>query len=167
VQEAWTAGVAKVKLGVASAAFQAADKLDDFQRSDLGHALQGLPQEGMAIGGTKAGLMALAKLGALESATAKGVTVLGHAPEYKRLGDALGARTFSIPEIASSKMSAAQVWAADVRFLDRTILRGDEVILSNPLDKIRPGSYLAREVEYLGSKGGYVPNADGTRLFIP
>jgi hypothetical protein len=101
---------------------------------------------------------------------AKGVaeakTVLGHFPEYKRLGDSLNARTFNIPEAAWNKMSEAQRWAANQKFLDRMISREDEIILATPLDKVRPGSYFARELEYMGSKG-YVPSADGTRLIKP
>lgn len=63
-------------------------------------------------------------------------------------------------------MSEAERWAANQKFLDRTISRGDEIILSTPLDKVRPGSYFARELEYLGGKG-YIPSADGTRLIRP
>ncbi len=94
---------------------------------------------------------------------AEAKTVLGHFPEYKRLGDSLNARTFNIPEAAWNKMSETQRLAANHKFLDRMISRGDEIILATPLDKVRPGSYFARELEYMGSKG-YVPSADGTRL---
>lgn len=38
-----------------------------------------------------------------------------------------------------------------------------DIILATPLDKVRPGSYFARELEHLGSKG-YVPNTGGTHL---
>lgn len=62
-------------------------------------------------------------------------------------------------------MSEAERWAANQKFLDRTISRGDEILLSTPLDKVRPGSYFARELEYLSSKG-YRPNADGTQLIL-
>lgn len=63
-------------------------------------------------------------------------------------------------------MSEAERWGANQKFLDRMISRGDEIILATPLDKVRPGSYFARELEYMGSKG-YVPSADGTRLIKP
>lgn len=39
------------------------DRLDDFQRSPLGHNLQALPPEGFIVSGTRAGLIALARLG--------------------------------------------------------------------------------------------------------
>jgi len=103
---------------------------------------------------------------AAKGAAAGGKTVLGHFPEYRRLGDSLNARTFYIPEAAWNKMSEAERWAANQKFLDRMISRGDEIILATPLDEVRPGSYLARELEYLVSKG-YVPSADGTRLIKP
>jgi hypothetical protein len=96
----------------------------------------------------------------------KGQTVLGHFPQYKQLGDSLDARTFNIPESAWNKMSEAERWEANQKFLDRMIARSDEILLATPLDKVRPGSYFARELEYLGSKG-YVPSHDGTRLVKP
>ena len=103
---------------------------------------------------------------AAKGAATGGKTVLGHFPEYKRLGDSLNARTFNIPEAAWNKMSEAERWGANQKFLDRMISRGDEIVLATPLDKVRPGSYFARELEYMGSKG-YVPSADGTRLIKP
>ena len=95
-----------------------------------------------------------------------GEPVLGHFPEYKQLGDSLGARTFNIPEAVWSRMSESERWGANQRFLDRIISRGDDIILATPLDKVRPGSYFARELEYLGGKG-YVPSADGSKLIKP
>ncbi|MGH8583974.1 MAG: RHS repeat-associated core domain-containing protein [Gammaproteobacteria bacterium] len=97
---------------------------------------------------------------------AEGKTVLGHHPEYKQLAESLSARRFNIPEAAWNKMSEAERWGANQKFLDRMVSRGDEIILATALDKVRPGSYFARELEYLGSKG-FVPSADGTRLIKP
>jgi hypothetical protein len=109
---------------------------------------------------------AIKPLRAAKGAVARGKTVLGHFPEYKRFGNNLNARTFNIPEAAWDKMSEAERWGANQKFLDRMISRGDEIILATPLDKVRPGSYFARELKYMGSKG-YVPSADGTRLIKP
>ncbi|MFM6603607.1 MAG: RHS repeat domain-containing protein, partial [Dolichospermum sp.] len=95
-----------------------------------------------------------------------GKTVLGHYPEYKHLADSLDARNFNIPENIWNKMSDAERWTANQKFLDRTISKGDEIILATPLDKVRPGSYYAKELEYLASKG-YKPSADGTKLIPP
>jgi hypothetical protein len=63
-------------------------------------------------------------------------------------------------------MSEAERWAANQKFLDRMISRGDDIILAAPLDSVRPGSYYAQELQYLGSKG-YVPSAYGTQLVKP
>ena len=94
---------------------------------------------------------------------ASGSTVLGHYPEYSNLADSLGHRRFDIPKQAWDRMTDAERWTANQKFLDRTISRSDGIILSTPLDKVRPGSYFARELEYLFGKG-YRPSADGTRL---
>lgn len=94
---------------------------------------------------------------------ATGSTVLGHYPEYMQMADSLGHRRFDIPKQAWDKMSDADRWAANQKFLDRTVSRSDNILLSTPLNKVKPGSYYERELQYLGSKG-YRPNADGTRL---
>jgi hypothetical protein len=94
---------------------------------------------------------------------ASGSTVLGHYPEYMDMADSLGHRRFDIPKAAWDSMTDAQRWAANQKFLDRTISRGDNILLSTPLDKVRPRSYFERELQYLSSKG-YTPSADGTRL---
>jgi hypothetical protein len=92
-----------------------------------------------------------------------GSTVLGHYPDYMNMADSLGHRRFYIPDAAWDKMTDAQRWAANQKFLDRTISRGDDILLSTPLDKVIPGSYFERELQYLSGKG-YRPSADGTRL---
>jgi RHS repeat-associated protein len=59
-----------VKGGVANAASYMAEKLGDFQGTEVGKILQGLPPEGMAVGGLKAGLSLLARLSKVEAASA-------------------------------------------------------------------------------------------------
>jgi len=132
----------------------------------LGAAVDGLAVAVPFVPGGVGSIRALGKgvEAAKEAAGAK--SVLGHFPEYKQLGESLHARTFNIPEAAWSKMTDAERWGANQKYLDRMISRGDEIILATPLEKVRPGSYFARELEYLGSKG-YVPSADGTRLIKP
>ena len=133
-----------------------------------------VPRAGLhLVAGVSYGLLTAASpiAGRLGPLAAKGIategkTVLGHFPEYKQLGESLSARTFNVPEAVWNKMPEAERWGANQKFLDRMISRGDQVILSTPLDKVRPGSYFARELEYLGSKG-HVPSADGTRLIKP
>ena len=117
--------------------------------------------------GLAGGLGSAAKVGgqclAAKGIVAEGRTVLGHHPEYVQLAETLAARRFNIPGEVWNRMSEAERWTANQKFLDRMISRGDEITLATPLDKVRPGSYFARELEYLGSRG-YVPGADGTLL---
>ena len=93
-----------------------------------------------------------------------GQTVLGKFPDYMNLAGELGARRFSIPTQIWNKMSGAQQWAANQKFLDRLISRGDEVILSNPVKSIEEATgWFGRELKYL-SEHGFKLSADGTRM---
>jgi len=61
-------------------------------------------------------------------------------------------------------MSPAEQWVANVKFLDRAIARGDNIVLSNPVKNINKVSgYLRKELDYLASKG-YKLSRDGTQL---
>lgn len=102
-------------------------------------------------------------IGILEKKLPCGKTVLGHYPEYVLKADKLNARRFSIPKHIWDKMTDAERWAANQKFLDRIIERGDEIILATPLGKVRPGSYYQKELEYLLSRG-YRLSANRTRL---
>jgi len=120
---------------------------------------------GIIKGGGREVLVDALEHGVAKGVAAEGKTVLGHYPEYKSLAESLSARRFNIPESAWNKMSEAERWGANQKFLDRMISRGDDVILATPLDKVRPGSYFARELEYMSGRG-YGPSADGTRLIL-
>jgi hypothetical protein len=63
-------------------------------------------------------------------------------------------------------MTPDEQWAANQRFLDRTISRGDDIQLATPIHRVRPGSFYERELQYLGSRG-YRPNQGGDRLMAP
>lgn len=63
-------------------------------------------------------------------------------------------------------MGPEEQWAASQRFLDRTISRGDDIQLATPIDRVRPGSFYERELQYLGSRG-FKPNGAGDRLMAP
>lgn len=95
-----------------------------------------------------------------------GETVLGHYPEYVTLSDNLGARRYQIPDSVWSAMSEEQRWAANTKFLDRTVTRRDSVLLATPAQSARPGSYYAREIEYMKQKG-YTVSDDGMSLIPP
>ena len=106
------------------------------------------------------------KLSGAPAKRTTGETVLGSYPEYVKLSDDLNARRFEIPLDAWNKMSEAEKWAANKKFLDRTINKGDAIILSNDAHKAKPGSYFSREIDYLKSKG-YTLSDDGLSFTPP
>lgn len=112
-----------------------------------------------------AGVLRFCRPGAAAKA-AEGITVLGRYPGYLQKAEGLGAHRFNIPREIWEKMTLAERWAANQKFLDRTIARGDRVVFSSPLSEARPGSWFAREIDYLISKG-FSPNAAGTELVRP
>lgn len=87
-------------------------------------------------------------------------------PGTSRCRTASARADFDVPESAWARMSPDEQWAANQRFLDRTIARGNEIRLSTRADRARPGSFYERELEYLISKA-YMPNRRGTRLNAP
>ncbi len=89
----------------------------------------------------------------MEGTVEGGITVLGHHPEYVNLADQLGARRFQIPTNIYEKMSEAERLTANTKFLDRTILKGDNIRLATPLNKVRPGSPFEWELNYMSGKG--------------
>ena len=100
----------------------------------------------------------------VDDVTTTGTTVLGKYPNYINLASKLNARRFNIPTKIWNKMSPSEQWAANVKFLDRTIARGDKILLSNPVKNINKVSgYLRMELDYLMSKG-YKLNSNGTQL---
>jgi RHS repeat-associated protein len=95
---------------------------------------------------------------------APGATVLGKFPDYIKLADKLNAKRFDIPTAIWNKMSKAEQWAANQKFLERAIARGDDIILSNPVKNINDVTGAFRkELDYLISKG-FKLTTDGSRL---
>ena len=86
--------------------------------------------------------------------TSKEVAVLGKYPDYINLASHIDAKRFNIPTEIWNKMSPTQQWEANVKFLDRAIVRGDEFILANRVFDINTvnGSYR-KELDYLITKG--------------
>jgi len=102
--------------------------------------------------------------GVAKGVAAKGSSVLGKYPDYIKLSSELGAKRFSIPTNIWNKMSKAQQWGANRKFLDRMILRGDNIVLSNPVKNINEVSGAFRqELDYLIGKGFKLSN-DGLKL---
>ncbi len=94
---------------------------------------------------------------------AANVKVIGHFPEYVELSKELGTKPFSVPKGIWDKMTAAEKWAANQKFLDRAAKAGKEFILATPIEQVRPGSFYEKEIEYLLSQG-YNLAKDASRL---
>ncbi len=158
-----------VNLGGSEIADQSIDSMTTPIHDDpVDQLLENIP-EGLDNNSTELPVQDDLGLGLNEEAPAKrdtGTTVLGSYPEYVELSDELGARRYQIPEDTWSNMTDTERWDANQKFLDRTISRGDEVILSNSGHDVRTGSYLAQEIEYMKSEG-YSLSSDGLRLSPP
>lgn len=96
----------------------------------------------------------------------RGLSVIGHCPDYLKRAEEPGARRFNAPEAVWNRMTEAERWAANQKLLDRAIRRGDAFELATPLDRVRPGIYLEREIGYLLEQG-YRVAPDGSRLLPP
>lgn len=60
-------------------------------------------------------------------------------------------------------MSPKGQWTANTKFLDRMILIGDNIRLATPLNRVKPGSFFQKELNYLFDKG-YKVNPTGSQL---
>ncbi len=96
-----------------------------------------------------------------------GKTVLGHNPEYLILAQELGANRFLVPTEQRSRMTIAQRWAANQKFLYRAFLRGDDIILTIPFNEAHPWSALKWKIYYMMEYKGMSATADGMRLIHP
>ncbi|MBK8576052.1 MAG: hypothetical protein IPN90_10415 [Elusimicrobia bacterium] len=94
-----------------------------------------------------------------------GEAVLGHYPEYIQVADKIGGKRFNIPTAVWEKMSAAERWTANAKFLDRCIARGDTFILATPIKNVVPGSFYQKELNYLFQKGYRL--SDDARFLLP
>jgi hypothetical protein len=80
--------------------------------------------------------------------------VLGHFPGYIEKAKATGASYYDIGS-AWDALSDAERWGANRHFLDKVADAGKQFLLSLPKSKIKPGSWLEREVKYLLEAKGY------------
>jgi len=98
-------------------------------------------------------------------ASPSGQVVLGKFPEYLDVAQQVGARAFNIPIQYWNSMTRVEQWAANVKFLDRAIARGDQFLLATSVKDVSAVTgYLRMELDYLISKG-YQLSVDGTSLF--
>lgn len=94
---------------------------------------------------------------------ASDTTVIGRYPDYALTADTYGFRRFDIPPDTWAKMSEAEQWAANQKYLDRAIEKGDQFLLSTPVEEADIGTFFRRELDYLEGKG-YCMSEDGMTL---
>jgi hypothetical protein len=116
-----------------------------------GLAVAGAGAAGGGAGTVGAGAAVGAAIGRV--APVAGITVIGRYPQYLDLGSRIGGRVFNIPNDVWNKMSEAARWAANQKFLDRAICRGDKFLLSDDALNAPSGTIFKKEVEYLLSRG--------------
>ena len=93
-----------------------------------------------------------------------GITVLGRSKDgYVKLASLLHANVLNIPKDIWNALSADEKWAANQKFLDEAIARGDQFILSTHFLNAEPGTFFAKEIKYLLEKG-YIPTNGGFKL---
>ncbi len=169
----WTAN--KVVLPAVNAAFWAMDKMDEGMYSMRSSPNPFTRAAGAGLwgaswvygGGETRGVRETMKLAEAMEEAEKGITVLGHySDDYIGLAKKLKANYFNIKPEVWAKMSEAEQWAANQKFLDEAIARGDDIILATPFQKAKKGSAFERELKYLQKKG-YKPSADGKKMIRP
>jgi RHS repeat-associated protein len=88
--------------------------------------------------------------------TQSGKTVLGHYDTgYIEKAQRIGASYFNVAEDVWKTLTPAEQTIANRHFLDEIAAAGDQVYLSVTKTKIRAGSALADEIQYLTTEKGY------------
>jgi hypothetical protein len=80
-------------------------------------------------------------------AAQRGVTVLGRWPTYLEVARDVGGNALNDP--AMTGMTKEEAWAVNQAFLDAAVARGDYFYLASNWAKAVPGSFFARELNYL------------------
>ena len=82
------------------------------------------------------------------------MTVLGHHPSDRKLSDDLGARHFELMPMAWKRLDSRPRRRAENRhFRDRTLPRGNRIVLAASSHHARQGSSFSMELHYLLAKG--------------
>jgi RHS repeat-associated protein len=75
-------------------------------------------------------------------------------PNFQRVAEHLGVKSFNIPRHIYDKMTPAQQWAANQKMLDRAIARGGDFLFDKPIKDINSVTGgLRQELNYLSEKG--------------
>ena len=69
------------------------------------------------------------------------------------MSDTLGARHLEVSAATWAILGRAAQWRENRYFLDRTMTRGEQVVLSHPPRVAKPGSAYDRELRYPRSRG--------------
>ncbi len=82
-----------------------------------------------------------------------GLTVLGLAPRYEKLGNELNARFLKLSKKEWDSMSRAERWQRNSEFLEIVKLKGDEIVFSNRPFGIKDEWMFSQELEWLKQNG--------------
>jgi RHS repeat-associated protein len=128
--------------------------------SDASKVANDVVKSKKAIVGTEKSVLNARNVSKSENTT----SVIGKVGEYEDFASAIGAKSFQIPPPIWAKMTDAQRWAANVKFLDRAIASGGEILLSSPVKSIEKAKgILKKELEYF-RKRGYELSKDGSKV---
>jgi len=87
-----------------------------------------------------------------------------NSPNYLEVAEKIGAKKFNIPPHIWEKVSEADRWAANQKFLDRAIARGGDFMFDKPIKDIASAKGgLRKELDYLSQKG-FRLSEDGSRM---
>jgi RHS repeat-associated protein len=89
--------------------------------------------------------------------------VLGHYPQYLEVAEQEGGQVFSMPSRIFNAMTTEQQWATNRMFLDNIIKIGGKFRMATPMNQVRAGSALQKEINYLLTKG-FRLSSDGNFL---
>ena len=92
--------------------------------------------------------------------------VIGHYPEYIEKSKELNVKPFSIPDKYWNKMTPEEQWVANQKFLERAIRHRSNFILATPPDKVRLGSFLEKEINFL-LRNGYIFDSKNNLFYLP
>lgn len=112
--------------------------------------------------GVKGGIL-IAKGISAANAAGVGATVLGSYPYYLDKAQELGARVFSVPTDIWNTMTREEQWIMNKQFLDESISKGHQFIMSNSANLAKPGTFFYEEVQYLLEQGYKIVD-DGMRM---
>jgi hypothetical protein len=80
-------------------------------------------------------------------------TVIGRYPANKELAESIGANWLNIQDDVWQAMSNPERWARNKEWLQEAVIRGDVFRLASPISEAVPGSWYAKELDYIFKLG--------------